>query len=531
MHASTHVMPPSGTFAWVILSHLPGFQFRRLGAQAVDLFTKMHRNGCGFDRATFLCVFSSLCDIYSDDKIDACLSCCLQLHSLTIKIGIILEVEVTTGLIKLYSDLGGDLSDCYRLFLEIGCRQDVVSWTAVITSFAERDPWKALDLFCQCRENFRPDWYTFSIALKACAAFVTARHALAIHSEIIKSGFQGDTVLGNALIHAYTRCGSIHLSKQVFDEMECRDLVSWNSMLKSYALHGQAKDALQLFQNMNVHPDSATFVALLSACSHAGLVEEGINIFDSMLQDHRIVPHLDHYACMVVIFGRVGRIFEAKEFISKMPIKPDSVIWSALLASCRKHGETNVAKLAADKLKELEPGNSLGYVQMSNMCCSGKSFIEAGIIREEMRGSKVRKEPGLSWVEIGNRVHEFASGGQRHPQKEAIYIRLEILVGQLKEMGYVPEITLSLYDTEEEQREEQLLHHSEKMALVFAIMNEDRLHSHGNVIQIMKNIRICVDCHNFMKLSSDLVQKEIIVRDPNRFHHFKYGICSCNDFW
>jgi pentatricopeptide repeat protein len=296
-------------------------------------------------------------------------------------------------------------------------------------------------------------------------------------------------------------------------------------------MHGRAKDALELFKQMDVHPDSATFVALLAACSHAGLVDEGVKIFNSMTESHGIAPQLDHYACMVDLYGRAGQIFEAEELIRKMPMKPDSVIWSSLLGSCRKHGKADLAKLAADKFKELDPKNSLAYIQMSNIYSSGGSFIEAGLMRKEMRDSKVRKRPGLSWVEVGKQVHEFTSGGQRHPQRESILSRLETLIGQLKEMGYAPEVSSALHDIEVEHIEDQLFHHSEKMALVFAIMNEASLPSGGNVIKIMKNIRICVDCHNFMKLASKLFQKEIVVRDSNRFHHFKYATCSCNDYW
>ncbi|WRX31970.1 Pentatricopeptide repeat - like 10 [Theobroma cacao] len=443
-----------------------------------------------------------------------------------------MQVEVATAFMKAYSDLGGDVSEFYQLFLETTCGQDTVFWTSMITTFAEHDPVEAFFLYRRLlREDLTPDWYTFSIVLKASAGFVTEHQASAIHSQVIKAGFEDETVLKNALIHAYARCGSVALSKQVFEEMGCRDLVSWNSMLKAYGLHGKAKEALQLFPRMDVKPDTATFVALLSACSHSGLVEEGIRIFDSMFKNHGIIPQLDHYACMVDILGRAGRIIEAEELISRMPMEPDSVVWSALLGSCRKHGETRLAKIAAAKLKKMEPKNSLGYVQMSNIYSSGGSFNEAGTIRKEMNGSGVKKEPGLSWIEVGNQVHEFASGGRHHPQREAICTRLEGLIGRLKEIGYVPEISLALQDIEEEHKQEQLFHHSEKMALVFAIMNEGNLHCRGSVIRIMKNIRICVDCHNFMKLASDLLQKEIIVRDSNRFHHFKNKVCSCNDYW
>ncbi|GAU18958.1 hypothetical protein TSUD_229480 [Trifolium subterraneum] len=515
-------------------SMISGFQFRGLGDKAIGLFSHMYCNGIGFNSATLLGVFSSLnqCSSTLDDINNTYLRNCTQLHCLTIKSGLISEVEVATALVKSYANLGGHISDCYRLFLDTSGQHDIVSWTAIISVFAERDPEQAFLLFCQLHRNFFVlDRYTFSIALKACAYFVTEKNAMAVHSQVIKQGFREDTVVSNALIHAYGRSGSLALSKQVFDEMRCHDLVSWNSMLKSYAMHGRAKDALELFKQMDVHPDSATFVALLAACSHAGLVDEGVKIFNSMTESHGIAPQLDHYACMVDLYGRAGQIFEAEELIRKMPMKPDSVIWSSLLGSCRKHGEADLAKLAADKFKELDPKNSLAYIQMSNIYSSGGSFIEAGLMRKEMRDSKVRKRPGLSWVEVGKQVHEFTSGGQRHPQRESILSRLETLIGQLKEIGYAPEISSALHDIEVEHIEDQLFHHSEKMALVFAIMNEASLPGGGNVIKIMKNIRICVDCHNFIKLASKLFQKEIVVRDSNRFHHFKYATCSCNDYW
>ncbi|MED6135650.1 hypothetical protein PIB30_048692 [Stylosanthes scabra] len=283
---------------------------------------------------------------------------------------------------------------------------------------------------------------------------------------------------------------------------------------------------------MNMHPVAKTFVSLLSACSHVGLVDQGVKIFNSMSDDHGIVPELSHYACMVDLYGRAGQLSKAEDLIRKMPMKPGSEIWCSLLASCWKYGETHLAKLAADKFTELAPNSSFGYVQMSKIYSSAGRFAEARLVKKKMRDSKVRREPGLSWVQVGMRVHEFCSDGQRHPERLAILSRLEILVGELKEIGYAPEINqVALYDTEMEHKEDQLLHHTEKMALVSAIMNEEKFPLGGNVVKIMKNLRICMDCHNFMKLASYHLQKEITVRDTNRFHHFKHGACSCNDYW
>ncbi|KAL6210166.1 hypothetical protein ACLB2K_021103 [Fragaria x ananassa] len=457
-------------------SMIAGFQCCGLGAQALHLFVQMHLDGLEFDRATLLSVFSSLNGVNGiDDLVVA--KFCYQLHCLVVKTGFILVIEVVTAIVKAYSDLGGDVADCYRLFSETSCHRDIVAWTGIMTIYSQRDPEEVISLFCQLRwENLTPDRYTFSIVLKAYASLATERHASAVHSQVIKAGFGGDTVLANALIHAYARCGSISLSKQVFDEIEVRDVVSWNTMLKAYALYGQAADALQLFSQMDMKPDSATFVSLLCACSHAGLVEEGIKIFDSMLERYGIVPLCDHYACMVDILGRAGRVGEAEKLVSRMPMEPDSVVWSALLGSCRKHGHTQLAKLAADRLKELAPEGSLVYVQMSNIYSSDGNFGEAGLIRKEMKGSRVKKEPGLSWIEIRNQVHVFSSGGRRHLERNLISRELKELVGRLREIGYVPDTSSSLHDVEEEHKEEQLYHHSEKLALVFAIMNESSLH-------------------------------------------------------
>ncbi|XP_056161993.1 pentatricopeptide repeat-containing protein At1g71420 [Syzygium oleosum] len=509
-------------------SMIAGFELRGLGRLAIDLFAQMHTGGYGFDRATLLGIFSSLSGS-SNASVGFALNCCLQLHCLTVKTGFTSEVEVTTALVKAYSDLGGDAADCYKLFLETNSHKDVICWTGIITALAEREPEESFFLFRQLlREGISPDWYTFSSVLKACAGLMTEKHALSVHCRVIKSGFDGDTVLANSLIHAYARCSCMASSKQVFDLMDSRDLISWSSMLKAYALHGQGKEALQLFVRMNFQPDSTTFVALLSACSHAGLVENGISIFDAMSTDYDVAPQLDHYACMVDILGRAGRVLEAQELINRMPMQPDSVVWSALLGACRKHGNAKLAKTAAIKLKELEPSKSLAYVQLSNICCSGGRFDEAGLIRSEMNRSRVKKEPGLSWIEIGNQIHEFASGGWRHPMRDKIYAKLNVFIGKLKELGYTPETCLALHDLEEEHKEEQLYYHSEKLALVFATMNESSL---PTVIKIMKNIRICVDCHNFMKIAADLLNREIVVRDSNRFHHFKSRVCSCNDYW
>ncbi|KAK9069948.1 hypothetical protein SSX86_010346 [Deinandra increscens subsp. villosa] len=521
-------------------SMIGGFQVRGKWEEAVDLFSLMRRDSeIGFDRATLLSIFSSLSAVKNKNHggygymIPTCLKYCSQVHSLAFKTWFISEIGVVTALAKAYAVLGAQISDLYNLFLETEGGRDIVSWTAFITIFAERDPVKSVLLFSKlCREGSVPDRHTYSIVLKACSNLVTDKHTSVVHSQILKYGFGNDTVLENALIHAYGRSGSVLESRKVFNFMVVKDIVSWNSMIKIYGLHGQPENALKCFDEMDIHipPDSTTFVALLSACSHAGMVEKGTKIFESMSKTYGIVPQLDHYACMVDILGRSGRILQAQKLINEMPMEPDSVIWSAMLGACRKHGETKLAELASKRLQELDPNNSLGYVQMSNIMCSNGTFNEAVDLRTQMNWLGVKKDPGLSWTEVGNLVHEFAAGGLHHPERMTICGDLEELVKELKGLGYVPEINLVTRDLEEEDKNWELNYHSEKLAFVFALKHAE-FKSSRRAIRIVKNIRICVDCHNFMKFASDLTGREIIVRDSNRFHHFKRRVCSCNDYW
>lgn len=504
---------------------IAGFQLLGNADRSMSLFARMHGDGIGFDCTTLISVIGSC-----SESVHSCLGQCHQLHSLAIKAGFVSQPEVATALVKLYAKLQSDADECCRVFAEI-TDQDIVSWTGIITACAESRPEEALLLFSRLRhDGFEPDLYTFSIVIKACAGLATERHGSAFHGLIIRNGFDDDTVLANALIHSYSRCGNIELSERVFKQMRVCDTVSWNTMIKAYAMHGQGDKALQVFAAMDVQPDSTTFVSLLCACAHAGLVDQGHALFTTMLEHYGITPQCDHFTCMVDILGRAGRLTEAEDLIKQMPVPADPVVWSALLGACRKHGETEIAERAARKLIELEPNNSVGYVMMSNIYCENGRYGDAGYVRKEMKDGGTRKVPGLTWIEIGNRVHEFAAGGRRHPEKEAIYAELERLVARLKEMGYVPETSLVFHEIEEQHKEEQLYHHSEKLALAFSSINATSTSSFG-CIKIMKNIRICLDCHNFMKLASAFIGKEIVVRDANRFHHFRDGTCSCSDYW
>ncbi|KMZ60484.1 Pentatricopeptide repeat-containing protein [Zostera marina] len=496
-------------------SMINGFSMNGRFGHSIKLFACMLRNKIDMDRATILGVLPSCSSLKS----------CWQLHGFAIKTNFVSEVEVATAFVKAYSASSGDIRDCYRVFSDAR-DHDTMSWTGIITSFADRDPEKAILLFHRFRsEGFVPDRHTFSIAVKACSTMTTERYGSALHSLILKSGFENDMVVSNALIHAYSRCGNINLAESIFRRCSDPGLVTWNSMIKAYAMHGRGEESLKLFSTMKTAPDSTTFVAVLSACSHKGLISEAREIFKSMKDIHKISPDTTHYACMVDVLSRVGLLREAKELIDEMTTEPDSVIWSTLLGACRKHGEVVLGEYAGQKLMEIQPENSAGYVMMSNLYREGGSLDSAAFVRKDMKEYGVKKTPGLSWIEIGNHVHEFASGGRRHSRIEEVSAVLKVFVGKLKkEKGYVTATAAAA--TEED--EERVLMHGEKLAFVFGMMNR---RSGENCIRIMKNIRTCVDCHCFMKLASKLTGLEIVLRDTNRFHHFRDEVCSCGDYW
>lgn len=316
----------------------------------------------------------------------------------------------------------------------------------------------------------------------------------------------------------------------MFDEVLQIDVILWNAMIVGYSKHGLGMEALQLFEQMHklgMTPDDVTFVGVLSACSHAGLINEGRYYFDSMSRDHCIAPKVQHYACMVDLLGRAGCLNEAYDLIKKIPFDPDAAVWGALLAGCRVHANMGLGKVAAEHLYELEPHHSGHYVVLSNMYAASGRWDDVEKVRKKMKDRGVAKEPGLSWIEINHKVHTFLAGDRSHPQTKDIYTVLGILAKHMKYAGYVPNTNFVLHDVEEEQKNHIICYHSEKLAIAFGLINSPPT----TTIQIVKNLRVCGDCHSAAKFISKLVSREIVVRDANRFHHFKDGQCSCGDYW
>ncbi|XP_071725366.1 pentatricopeptide repeat-containing protein At5g44230-like [Rutidosis leptorrhynchoides] len=438
-----------------------------------------------------------------------------------------------TELIVAYTK-SGDIFSAAQLFDESPVK-DMVAWTSMVTGFAQNSmPREALNYFERMQNSgMETDEVTLIGVISACAQLGAAKYANWVRDIVEKSRF-GPThavVLQSALVDMYSKCGCLDDAYNVFQAMTEKNVYSYSSMISGFAMHGRAQSAIKLFDEMvknDVKPNRVTFIGVLTACSHGGMEEQGRKIFKSMEDDYGVTPSPDHYTCMVDLLGRVGHLNEALELIKKMPVKPHGGVWGALLGACRIHGNPEIAQIAASHLFELEPDSIGNYILMSHIFASAGMWEDASKIRKQMKEKGLIKNPASSMVESDKGViHEFFSGDTSHPDTDKIKGTLVNLLQRLTMDGYQPMLSSLPYDLSNEEKKQILLTHSEKLALAFGLMNT----SSDSNIRIVKNLRICEDCHLFMCGASKVTRRKIIVRDNMRFHHFCNGTCSCGNFW
>eukprot|EP01018_Ginkgo_biloba_P011648 Gb_05123 [translate_table: standard] len=454
-----------------------------------------------------------------------------QVHTQIIKTGFDSDVCVGNTLAGMYSKCDSSVVDGFKVFDKMRER-NVISWTEMIAGCVQHGQGEeALQLFEQMRlAGVMPNKFTLASVFGACASSLSLERGKQVHSYKIKSGTEVDVCVENALVDMYAKCGSMVDARRVFDKMSERTVISWTAIIAGCAHHGYGREALQLFEQMQLvgtKPNYITFICVLYACSHVGLVEQGRHYFQSMRQDHGIMPRLEHYACMVDLLGRAGHLNEAEDLINKIPFEPNALVWRTLLGACRIHGNMELGKRVAERILELEPQDSATYVLLSNIYAEADRWDDVGKVRQVMKDRRVKKEPGCSWIEVKNRVHTFFVKDTTHPQTDQIYAKIEELTGLMMDAGYVPDKNSVLHDLIEEQKEGNLSHHSEKLAIAFGLICTPP----RTPLRIFKNLRVCGDCHNASKFISTIVGREIVVRDANRFHHFNDGLCSCGDYW
>ncbi|KAK8923416.1 Pentatricopeptide repeat-containing protein [Platanthera zijinensis] len=428
------------------------------------------------------------------------------------------------------------LLDCRRideareLFDQMGERT-LVSWNMMIMGYSKygfED--ESFRLFFRMREegvDYEP--LTIVPLFNLCAGSSSVDLGEMLHTIVIKSGFScSSLILDSAVIDMYSKCGLLEDARRYFDSMDDRNIVAWNSMMTGYGKHGETSKVFELYRQLkkfNVKPSGVTFLSLLSACSHSGMVEEGLDCFIAMLEEHEVEIHAEHYTCMVDLLGRAGFLEEAKQVIDEMPIEPEVSTWGALLGACRMHKEVRLGRQVAEKLFQLDSENSGHYILMANIYSSVAMWKEADQVRELMKSRGVKKEPGVSWIRIDNETHTFHAGDRNHPLADEIYTRLRDLTAKIERMGYVPNDEFVLRSVEDPM--DYLIQHSERLAVGLGIIKLPE----RSIIRVFKNLRICGDCHVAIKLISEVTGRTIVVRDNNRFHHFKDGACSCGDYW
>ncbi|XP_021765200.1 pentatricopeptide repeat-containing protein At2g33680-like [Chenopodium quinoa] len=411
-----------------------GFAQSGHSKKALELFSKMHYSGVRPSEYTFVGVINACSD-------DGAVEEGRQIHSYSVKMGFENQMYIITALVDMYAKCGS-IADARKGF---DCLQepDVVLWTSMIGGYIQHgDNEEALSLYGRMEaEGILPNDLTIASVLKGCSSLAALEQGKQVHARAIKYGLAGEMTIGSSLSSMYAKCGCIGEGNMVFQRMTTRDIVSWNAMISGLAQNECSDKALDLFEEMRsegVKPDYVTFVNILSACSHMGLVERAWEYFKMISSEYGLQPGLEHYACMVDVYSRAGRLFEAKDFIESATLDHGMCLWRILLSACRNHGHYELGAYAGEKLMELGSQESSAYVLLSRIYTALGRSDDVGRVMRLMKLRRVGKEAGCSWIELKSLVHVFVVGDQKHPEIADICSWLRILTKQMIDEGYRP---------------------------------------------------------------------------------------------
>lgn len=410
--------------------------------------------------------------------------------------------------------------------------RNLISWNAMISGYVKAGRFlDALDVFDEMRaRGVEGNGFVAASAVVACTGAGALARGREVHRWVERSGIEVDEKLATAVVDMYCKCGCVEEAWLVFEALPVRGLTSWNCMIGGLAVHGRGKDAVELFERMEregVVPDDVTLVNVLTACAHAGMVSEGRHYFHYIVERYGVEPKMEHYGCMVDLYGRAGLLDEAKKVIDEMPMEPDVGVLGALFGACRIHGDVDLGEAIGWRVIELDPRNSGRYVLLANLLASAGRWEDVAKVRRLMDERNVSKEAGRSVIEVDDEICVFQCGSLCHPHAAEVFAMARDMMSRIGGAGYAPDTRDVLHDVAEEEKEAPLLYHSEKLAIAFGLLRTRP----GETMRITKNLRVCRDCHEATKFVSCVFEREIVVRDRNRFHHFKDGKCSCNDYW
>lgn len=514
-------MPERDSISWTVM--ITGYAQNGYLNEALDAFRKMRLEGLAVDQYTFGSVLTACSGL-------SALALGKELHASIIRTDYSDNIFVGSALVDMYSKCKA--IKCAESVFKRMRKRNIVSWTAMVVGYGQNGFGEdAIRIFCEMqREGIEADHFTLGSVISSCANVASLEEGVQFHCKALVTGLKSFITVSNALVTLYGKCGNIEDAHRLFDEMVIKDQVSWTALVTCYAQFGKAEESIQLFQRMlddGSQPDGVLFIGIISACSRAGLVEKGLHYFKSMINDYGITPVADHYSCMIDLFSRSGRLEEAEDFIKEMPCSPDVIGWASLLSASRVYGNMEIGEWAAQSLLKLDPENAASYVLLVSIYSAKGKWDDVASIRKNMKNKGVRKDPGCSWIKYKNKVYVFSADDMSNPYLGQIYMKLDRLNEEMTGEGYVPDTSSVLHNIDEAEKVQMLSHHSEKLAIAFGLI----VIPQGMLIKVVKNLRVCTDCHNVTKYISKITGREILVRDAVRFHRFVDGVCSCGDFW
>ncbi|KAH7366243.1 hypothetical protein KP509_18G069700 [Ceratopteris richardii] len=512
-----HRMQKRNVYAWTAL--MDGYTESGQYSQAIEAYYEMEQLNLETDGHVFVAVLRACSGLKSleDGR---------HIHACIMESGLDSNVYVSSALINMYAKCG-TLDNAYVVFEKLS-KGNVVSWSALIQGCVEHSHGKAaLQLFRHMEEEcVEPNEVTYISMLKACSSITALEQGKHMHAQIIQKGLESNLSIGNALIDMYSKCGSICDAHTMFHRMFNVDVISWSSLIGGYAKHNNYHSALGAFlcmQEMNIEPNGITYLSVLSACSHAVLFAEGCYHFKCMAETHSIWPTLEHYNALVDIIGRSGRLDAAEDLIETLPFGgPNYAGWTSLLDSCRLHGEVSRGKECFDRIVSIEDRDALGYVLMSSIYAKVGLWDDFRKIEDLRKCANLVKKPAKAYIEVDSSIHEFIVDDNSHPQIHEVYMKLSSLDLRMRELGYIPQQRLDSFPVKEVAA---FCGHSEKLAIAFGLISTPE----GTTVRVAKNLRVCTDCHNSVKLISKIERREIIIADAYQIHHFREGDCCCKD--
>ncbi|GFP81892.1 pentatricopeptide repeat-containing protein at2g36980 mitochondrial [Phtheirospermum japonicum] len=453
-------MPKRVVIAWNTI--ISGYAKWGETESCLYMFKKMLEDSCGPDRWTLSATMNACAEMSKPYY-------GYTMHGFIIRSGLNLAVEVNNSVLSFYVKFGdenevlkaveafrafnevswnviidaymkiGNLEEAYRVFQRVPDK-NLISWTSMITGYMRNGLGeRALVFFVGLTRNYiRPDDITLGAVLHACSNMATLGHGQMVHAYVVQSGFHAYSYVGNSLVNMYAKCGDIYNANQAFNDVVNKDLISWNTMLFAFGLHGRSTQALRIFEEMlasGVKPDKVTFVGLLMMCSHLGIISMGLDFFESMGSRYGLTPDTDHVTCVVDMLARAGKFEKAKELADKYAELDnlDASLSEAVVGSYFSHrGDLKKGAELAEQLRILRPRDEMSYVVLSNLYCASGQWGRAEGLREAMADRGVKKMTGCSWVEVRNEVRGFVAGSKSFDCVEEVYMMLSILESEIR---------------------------------------------------------------------------------------------------